>query len=103
MAWCIWRRGIPALRLEVTRGVRGPLMDFELRGKQIRDGQTIDHLIGAANRNPSVFVDPDRVDITRYPDNHVGFGIGIHFCLGRIWREWRAASPFAPLRDACRI
>jgi cytochrome P450 len=66
----------------VTRGARVALQDFELRGKQIHEGQMITHLIGAANRDPAVFENPDTIDITRQPNNHIAFGFGMHFCLG---------------------
>ena len=66
----------------VTRAVRVPSEDFEWRGRTIRQGQTITMLIGAANRDPAVFDHPDQLDITRQPNRHLGFGHGIHFCLG---------------------
>jgi len=65
-----------------TRGVRRALVDFEWRGSRICAGQTVTNLIGAANRDPEQFPDPDKLDITRHPNKHVGFGQGIHFCLG---------------------
>jgi pimeloyl-[acyl-carrier protein] synthase len=56
--------------------------DLDLGGKHIRAGQGIRMILAAANRDPDVFGNPDRLDITRDPNPHVAFGHGIHFCLG---------------------
>lgn len=55
---------------------------FEIAGQRIEQGQQISLMFGAANRDPAHFPNPDRFDITRYPNPHLGFGSGIHYCLG---------------------
>jgi cytochrome P450 len=64
------------------RAVRQAQEDFEVRGKTIRKGEPVILLLGAANRDPEQFPNPDRFDITRAPNRHVAFGFGIHYCLG---------------------
>jgi cytochrome P450 len=54
----------------------------EIGGATIEVGDFVMQLIGAANRDPSVFEDPSRFDITRNSTNHIAFGYAIHFCLG---------------------
>lgn len=66
----------------VPRAVRRATQDIDLRGKTIRAGDTVVFLIGAANRDPEQFPDPDRLDILRNPNRHIAFGFGPHFCLG---------------------
>ncbi|HEU5155507.1 MAG TPA: cytochrome P450 [Streptosporangiaceae bacterium] len=61
---------------------RSALEDVELAGQRIERGQMILLLIGAANRDPAVFADPDRLDLTRKAERHLAFGLGIHYCLG---------------------
>jgi unspecific monooxygenase len=39
-------------------------------------------LLGSANRDPAVFDEPDELRVDRDPNNHVAFGVGVHFCLG---------------------
>jgi len=56
--------------------------DTEIRGVKIKKGQMLVMYYPSANRDESVFDDPDRFDIGRHPNEHLGFGIGEHFCLG---------------------
>lgn len=56
----------------------------EFGGFEIPVGTYVSTLMGAANRDPLVFDDPDRFDIARTPNRHIAFGIGLHRCLGSI-------------------
>jgi nocardicin N-oxygenase len=56
--------------------------DVELGGVAIRAGDAVMASAAAANRDESVFADPERFDITRDPNPHVAFGHGAHFCIG---------------------
>jgi cytochrome P450 len=56
--------------------------DTEIGGVAIKEGQKIAALIGSANHDESVFSSPETMDLTRDPNQHIGFGAGIHFCLG---------------------
>lgn len=58
------------------------LEDTELGGKRIHKGQTVMVVIGAANRDPERFPNPDRLDICRQDNRHLAFGWGSHFCFG---------------------
>ena len=61
---------------------RHALAGLEIGACGVRAGETVIAVLGAANRDPAQFPDPDRLDLTRAPNRHVAFGGGIHFCLG---------------------
>jgi cytochrome P450 len=56
--------------------------EVNLSDIHIPEGSIVLPVIGSANRDPKVFLKPDRFEITRNPNPHLGFGHGIHFCLG---------------------
>jgi len=57
--------------------------DIVLHGTKIDRGSPIMPMLAAANHDPRVFEDPDAFDIARSPNHHLGFGFGMHFCLGK--------------------
>lgn len=61
---------------------RHALAEVDIGGRRVRAGETVVAVLGAANRDPAQFPDPDRLDLSRKPNRHVAFGGGIHFCLG---------------------
>lgn len=66
---------------------RGPtrvaLEDIEVGGVTICEGEGVLMALDAANRDPEVFADPDRLDLRRRAGQHVAFGFGVHQCLGQ--------------------
>ena len=83
-------RGITDTALEEFMRFDAPLhmfertatVDTEIGGVAIKEGQKIAALIGSANRDETVFSRPESMDLTRDPNPHIGFGAGIHFCIG---------------------
>jgi cytochrome P450 len=70
-------------------------VDVELRGKVLKAGDTVRVGLGAANRDPAVFADPDRFDITRVqPVPVLSFGAGPHFCVGAALARFEARLAF---------
>jgi cytochrome P450 len=66
----------------VARQPRRVARDAVLGGATLRAGDMVFQMLNAANRDPAVFADPDRFDLARTPNKHLGFGHGIHFCVG---------------------
>ncbi len=90
--WALLNRDsnlIPSMVEEVLRYecaafviVRVASEDIEISGKRISKGDRVFLMLGAANRDPKHFDDPERFDIRRKPNRHLSFGYGIHFCIG---------------------
>jgi cytochrome P450 len=64
------------------KNARVVTQDVEMRGQRVRPGELVMLLVGAANRDPDQFPEPDRLDFQRADNRHVAFGVGIHFCVG---------------------
>jgi len=62
--------------------VRFASEDLPILGVTIPKGSTVMAMLSSANRDEAVFQDPDRLDITRDPNRHLAFGVGMHYCLG---------------------
>jgi cytochrome P450 len=72
------------LRFEspVVQSVRIPMADVAIRGCPVRRGESVVVFLAAANRDPEVYPEPNRFDVTRRDVHHQSFGGGVHFCLG---------------------
>ncbi len=75
---------------------------FDFFGHPIAEGDRVFLVQHAANRDPSAFSDPDRFDITRWPNRHTGFGQGIHTCLGAPLARLEVSEALAYLVPALR-
>jgi cytochrome P450 len=71
--------------------------DLTIGNQMIRKGQLVSLMLGAANRDPEQFPEPDRLDVTRQPNKHLAFGLGHHFCLGAPLVRLEARIAFAEL------
>ncbi|MBR1222027.1 cytochrome P450 [Bradyrhizobium sp. U87765 SZCCT0131] len=71
--------------------------DMVLADTPVRAGDEIMMVLGAANRDPQAFAEPDRLDLTRDAHRHVGFGGGIHHCLGAALARMEGQIAFAAL------
>ena len=81
--------GIPTAVEEMLRWVspiqnmaRTAVRDVEVRGQHIQAGQKVLLLYPSANRDATIFSDPECFDVRRTPNDHLAFGIGAHYCLG---------------------
>ena len=77
--------------------LRIALEEIEIGGRTIPEGGPLGVMLGAANRDPSHFTDPDRLDLTRSESPIVAFGGGVHFCLGAPLARLEAQMAFSAL------
>ena len=109
-----WRRVLsgevePAVAVEEMIRWDGPLQLFErwvladgvqIAGREFGIGDRIGMLFGSANRDPARFAAPDTFDIGRGDGTHIGFGGGMHFCIGAPLARLEIAVSLTQLRDA---
>ncbi len=88
---------------QILASPRFASIEMEILGCPIANGETVLLCLASANRDPASFDDPDEVDLLRRPNPHVGFGAGVHACVGTglvrpavaavldvVYREWPA-------------
>jgi cytochrome P450 len=73
--------------------------DVEMRGKTLNKKDRIRWFISSANRDPEKFADPEKFDITRWPNQHVAFGSGVHHCLGATLARVEGQEVFKALAE----
>jgi cytochrome P450 len=66
----------------IQNAIRVARAPIDIGGHRIRPGRPVMLLLGAANRDPGAFAEPDTLDVGRSPNPHLGFGGGLHHCLG---------------------
>ena len=100
---------IPAMLEEVLRYesplqglARLLLRESEVGGTKLPEGALVTALFASANRDESQFADSERFDVDRNPQGHLGFGQGVHFCLGASLARLEARIAFEALFARCR-
>ena len=80
-----------AMSTEMTRLVAE---DFEWQGHQLKQGQIVHLMIAGANRDPSVFAEPEKLDLTRPQDANMTFAPGAHHCIGHLLAKMQLTEFF---------
>lgn len=76
---------------------RTAVADTDIAGTPVAEGDRVILVYPSANRDETVFTDPDRFDVTRNPNPHVSFGYGTHFCLGANFARFELGILFTEL------
>jgi cytochrome P450 len=76
--------------------------EVELGGQRLAPGALVVCGIGAANRDPAVHSEPDRLDVARTDIRHLSFGLGAHFCMGAALARLEGEIAFGALLERCR-
>ena len=77
-----------------TTQMRSVAEDFLWRGHHLKKGQFVLLMVAGANRDPDVFADPERIDMTRPQDRNMTFGPGMHHCIGHLLAKMQLAEFF---------
>ena len=83
----------------VIQFARTATRDREIRGRQIRRGESVCLFYASGNRDEEVFEDPFAFRIDRWPNDHIGFGRGEHFCLGAHLARLALRTVYQQLRE----
>ena len=73
--------------------------DYDIGGETIKRGQQVLLMYSSANRDPSKFANPEKLDVARSPNHHISFGFGTHFCLGASLARLEIKIFFQQLRN----
>jgi cytochrome P450 len=87
-----WETPVVFVAREATRST-------EIRGVEIPEGKNVAVIIGAGNRDPEKYPEPDRFDLDRHADDHLSFGFGRHFCLGYTLAKLEARTALGAVLD----
>jgi cytochrome P450 len=83
----------------VNQFTRTATRDVEVRGRKVKQGESVCLFYASGNRDEEIFERPFEFDITRNPNNHIGFGRGEHVCLGAHLARLELRALFAQLRE----